>query len=221
MEELKEIIAHNIASLRKQNGMTQLELAERLNYSDKAVSKWERGESIPDIAVLKSIAELFGVTLDYLVRADHSREESMPQNPHSKRNRVLITGMSIVLVWLIATFLFINFNLVSEHFQYMWHIFVYAVPASMVVWLVFNALWFNPRRNFLIISLLVWTLLVAIYLPLMNLSVSLWQIFFIGIPAQVIIVLWSGIRWRPADKKAKKKNKKHAQEDTADESDTL
>lgn len=219
MEELKEIIAGNITALRKQNGMTQLELAERLNYSDKAVSKWERGESIPDVAVLKTIAGLFGVTLDYLVKAEHEDEESMPSNSHSKRNRVLITGMSIVLVWLIATFLFINFNLVSQEFQYMWQIFAYAVPVSMVVWLVFNALWFNPRRNFLIISLLIWSLLLAIYLPLMSLSVSLWQIFFLGIPAQIIIVLWSGIRWRPSHKKDKKKKTK--QEESADESNPV
>ena len=72
MSEIKPIIAKNIASLRTSAGLTQLELAEKLNYSDKAVSKWERGESTPDVAVLTHIADLFGVPLDYLVREDHS-----------------------------------------------------------------------------------------------------------------------------------------------------
>ena len=61
MEELREIIAKNISDLRKKSGLTQIELAEKLNYSDKAVSKWERGDSVPDVGVLKQIADLFGV----------------------------------------------------------------------------------------------------------------------------------------------------------------
>ena len=71
MEDLKKIIARNIVDLRRANNMTQLELAEKLNYTDKAVSKWERGESLPDISVLKTIADLFGVKIDYLVTVDH------------------------------------------------------------------------------------------------------------------------------------------------------
>ena len=66
--DIKIVIAKNIADLRLANGMTQLELAERINYSDKAVSKWERAESMPDIAVLTEIADLFQVSLDDLVR---------------------------------------------------------------------------------------------------------------------------------------------------------
>ena len=61
MEDLREIIAKNIADLRREQNLTQAELAARLNYSDKAVSKWERGESMPDITVLKEIADLFSV----------------------------------------------------------------------------------------------------------------------------------------------------------------
>ena len=58
MEDLKLIIAKNIVMLRRRDGMTQFELAQRLNYSDKAVSKWERGESVPDIAVLKALTDI-------------------------------------------------------------------------------------------------------------------------------------------------------------------
>ena len=67
MSDIKAIIAKNITALRQNHKMTQIELAEKLNYSDKAVSKWERGESVPDISVLKQIADLFGVTVDYLL----------------------------------------------------------------------------------------------------------------------------------------------------------
>ena len=55
MEDLKQIFAENLSALRKKKGWTQMELAERLHYSDKAVSKWERGESLPDVVILKPV----------------------------------------------------------------------------------------------------------------------------------------------------------------------
>ena len=75
MDEIKLIIARNITDLRRKNNMTQAELAEKLNYSDKAVSKWERGESLPDVTVLKCIADTFRVTVDYLLQPEHHEQE--------------------------------------------------------------------------------------------------------------------------------------------------
>ena len=194
MEELKMIIAGNIGKLRREAGLTQLELAEKLNYSDKAVSKWERGESIPDVGTLKGIADLFSVTVDYLLRADHPLEVAAKREytKTQRRNRKLISAMSCVLVWLIATFVYANVDLVTHGYVRMWLIFVYAVPATLIVMLVFNSIWGNPRRNFIIISVLVWSLLASVYLT--ALPLNLWLIFIIGIPAQVIILLWAGIR---------------------------
>lgn len=207
MENLKAIIAGNIAELRKQRGMTQLELAEALNYSDKAISKWERGESIPDVMVLTQIARLFSVPLDYLVEEEHPAE-ALPEEPHHarrvKRNRTLITAISVVLVWLVAIFLFSTFNLIvaAPELHNMWQLFVYAVPFSCVVWLVFNSLWFNHRWNFIIISLLLWSALGAICLSLLSLNLPIWQLLLLGVPGQIIVVLWSGIRRR--DRRQKK-----------------
>lgn len=197
MDELKVIIAENIQSLRRDAGMTQAALAEKLNYTDKAVSKWERGESVPDVAVLRDIADLFGVTVDYLLRQDHTaKTEPMPL--HSKKRRVSnhasITCMSILLVWLIATFAFVLVDIVSPAVKSHWLAFVYAVPASMVVWLIFNSIWFCRRWNFLIISLLMWTALASLYLTLLPLNANIWQIFGLGVPGQAIIVLWSRLK---------------------------
>ena len=66
--DTKSIIANNIIELRKSKKWTQIELAEKLNYSDKAISKWERAESLPDVTVLQQIAALFSVSVDYLDR---------------------------------------------------------------------------------------------------------------------------------------------------------
>ena len=105
MEEMKLAIAKNIAALRQASRMTQLELAEKLNYSDKAISKWERGESIPDVLVLKSIADLFGVSLDYLLETDHDQKPMPSQESpgYRHRNRKVTTTLSVLLVWTCAS----------------------------------------------------------------------------------------------------------------------
>lgn len=197
--ELKQIIADNVSTLRRDAGMTQAELAEKLNYTDKAVSKWERGESCPDITVLKAIAELFGVTVDYLITEEHEKNTVIPEPTKKRRfgNHISITFISVLLVWLVATFTFVLIDLISNDFTCHWLAFVYAVPVSMIVWLVFNSIWFSTRRNFLIISLLMWTFLMALFLTLLPAGFNIWQIFIVGIPGQAIIFLWSRIKGRP------------------------
>ncbi len=199
MDDLKQIVAANITDLRKKNNITQAELAQRLNYTDKAVSKWERGESLPDVAVLKQIADIFSVKIDYLVTAEHTDKtlEIPRKSSRRLRNHRLIAAMSVVLVWLVATLLFVNIQLVLPDLVHQWLAFVFAVPVTCIVWLVFNAVWFDKKRNFFIISLLVWSILACIYLCLLCLiQYNAWLLFVIGIPAQIIIFLWSGIRLR-------------------------
>ena len=208
MEELRSVIAKNISSLRQASGMTQAELAQKLNYSDKAVSKWERAESIPDVSVLRDLSVLFGVTVDYLLTSDHVAalpETTLPEKL-ANRNHSFITAMSIVLVWLVATFLFVLIELLPYPATGHWMVFVYSVPVSIVVWLIFNSIWFNSRRNFLIISLLIWTTLASIHVSFLPFQHNIWLIFITGIPGQVIILLWSKIRYikRPRKMKAPK-----------------
>lgn len=196
MQELKNVIAKNIQKLRQEKGMTQLELAEKLNYSDKSVSKWERGESLPDITVLKAVADLFQVTLDYLVEEEHRgkplTKEMLDKN--RKRNCYIVTITSIFMVVLMATLIYFILAMIFPGKNYPWLCYAYAVPAAFVVWLVFNSIWFNPRRNFLIVSLLVWSLLLALYMTFSMLGYFIWPILLVGIPAQVIIWMWSKLK---------------------------
>ena len=209
MDDIKTIIAENIVALRKGNAMTQAGLAERLNYSDKAISKWERGESVPDIAVLKAIADIFGVTVDYLITREHDeippelsdeeiekrekRERRLEKKERLKKPHAIIAAMSVLLVWLIATLLFVildaSLSATVKHFL----VFPYAVVASAIVWLVFNSLWFNKRRNYLIISLMIWSLAVAVHISVLSGGHNFWQIYLLGIPSQIIVALWSVI----------------------------
>lgn len=199
-DRIKTVIAANIAALRRQHSMTQLELAEKLNYTDKAISKWERGESIPDVLVLKQMADIFGVTVDYLLEEEHPVSVEEPSQEDMKkqqsvRTRSFVTGMSILLVWLVATVLFMIVDMAWEDVVFHWMVFVYAIPASMVLWLILNSIWFNRRRNYLIISMLMWSILVAVYVTVVCLAAyNAWIIFMLGIPGQAIIVMWSRLK---------------------------
>ena len=167
-----------------------------------AVSKWERGESVPDISVLKSIADLFGVTVDYLITSEHGdeNENSPDYEKDSKllierrqRKHLMIMGMSILLVWLVAAAIFVPIDIIFTEAKTHWLAFVFAVPMSALVWLIFNSLWFNKRKNYLIISIMVWTLIISVYLTLLSFGHNVWQFYLFGIPGQLIIILWSKI----------------------------
>jgi transcriptional regulator with XRE-family HTH domain len=198
VEDIKPIIAKNITALRQNAKLTQIELAERLNYSDKAVSKWERAESIPDITVLKTIADMFDVPLDYLVRENSElpvQEIQEEPAPHKRRNRKVVTALSILLVWFVATTVFVILD-ASVNSQLNFLCFAYAVPVSMIVWLVMNSIWFNTRKNYLIISLLMWTVLGSVGLTLALVHINIWKLAILGLLGQVIIITWSKMQFK-------------------------
>lgn len=195
MEEIKAVIAKNITELRTKSGMTQVDLAEKLHYSDKAVSKWERAESVPEIGTLVALADLFNVPLNYLVCAEHKIKDRKTDDKRKTRNRAIITGMSVLVVWFVALFTYVLIDIISSNIKAHWLTFICAVPVSTIVWLVFNSIWFNRRRNYLIISLLMWSLLAAIHMTFLAFGINIWQIYVLGVPGQTVILLWSRLKF--------------------------
>jgi transcriptional regulator with XRE-family HTH domain len=191
--DIKTIIANNIIELRKSKKWTQIELAEKLNYSDKAVSKWERAESLPDVTVLKQIADVFMVSVDYLLTEEHNQQtdQNLSEKKRKDRNHIIITLLSTMLVFLIATIIFVIFGLISEDLPG-WMVYIYALPIASIVLIVFNAIWGKPVLNYVFISLLLWSLLLAVYLSFIG--KNYWLIFLIGIPGQAIILLWTRLK---------------------------
>lgn len=192
-----EVVSANLVKLRKKNKLTQAELAERIHYSDKSISKWEKGESCPSIAVALEIASFYGLTLNDLV--DQNLEiDDMPsaQNKPHNYSYLVITLLACSVVWLVATIAFIYVTLFLQGAG-AWISFVCAVPVTCIVLLIFNSLWGNKRLNYLIISIFTWTLLTSIFLVILLASQYadlLWTIFILGIPIQVSTILWSQLK---------------------------
>lgn len=189
LDDVKDIIAENLVRLRTKANLTQLQLAEILNYSDKAVSKWERGESIPDIRVLMQIAGVYNVSLDDIVCRPQEKEVKPVLNKRKKH--VLITLLAFALVWFIATGVFVILCYIPD-LSYEWLSFVAAAFVSSIVLTVFSGVWGNRITNAVTSSLILWTLAAFLYIVL-SLYVSvdnLWLIFIAATPFEVLIILW-------------------------------
>lgn len=201
-EKLKYQIGANIAAYRKRAGLTQAGLAEKLNYSDKAVSKWERGESIPDVLTLMQLAAQFDITVgDLLVDP-----EALPGNPGKlekamtqvsekalkrKANKNVILALSSTLVWFVALFAFVVLSSFDFLDKYSCLLFFYAIPANAIVLLSLRSAWHDFRWNKALISAIVWGSLLSIYVTLKAvMGIRFWKIFLLGIPGQIAIFLW-------------------------------
>lgn len=166
---------------RKQAGLTQAELADKLGYSDKAVSKWERGEAIPDIETLRALAALFGVTVDALI-SDRKKKKT-------SRRRILVPLLSSALVWVVATLIYVSVRMFLPDASRLWLAFVYALPVSAVICLVFSCVWHARVYELLSETALIWTLALAVFLT-MPVYGGKEFIFLLPIPLQVLAVLW-------------------------------
>ena len=194
IDYFKKIVASNITKLRNNMGMTQAQLGDALNYSDKSVSKWERGESLPDVYVLKSIADMAGVTVDWLLE-EHEGDaaEELPAPAGGRRySRKFILLTVLAGIWALAILLFVILWITGS---VNWLIFVYAVPVSLITTLVLNSVWGSGVVNLYIISGLIWGIICSVYLSFLD--NNWWQLFLIGVPAQIIIIFAFSIKKRP------------------------
>ncbi|MBE5741050.1 MAG: helix-turn-helix transcriptional regulator [Clostridiales bacterium] len=209
MENINKVIGKNLSILRKRNKLTQMELAEKFNYSDKSISKWETGESLPSIEVLYELASFYNVTLDDLTHEDV--EFTTPAKPKSDKppkmfpTSLIVTLLSVCAVWLCATVLFVLLKILAHINYYM--AFLWALPLSCIVLIVFNSIWGRFRYLFIILSVLVWSLLASIHIQLLLVGINIWPVYIVGAPLQIAIILWGAMVKKPRgyykEKKAK------------------
>lgn len=190
-EKLRSQIGNSIAAFRKQCGMTQAELAEKLNYSDKAVSKWERGESVPDVMTLVQLSELFGVSLNDMVGSTDvaATAKKLAKPPKRRVNKVVIQMLVSLLVWFVALFVYVVMS--SIGLPRSWIGFIYAIPVNAIVLLCLRSAWHKYRLNFLLVSLIVWGSLVSFHTSMLIFTgFNIWKLFLLGLLGQAAVWLW-------------------------------
>jgi len=193
MENINEHVSKNITLLRKENKWTQQDLADKLNYSDKTISKWERGESTPDIEMLCKVAEIFNVDLDYLVTEHTENDIKKHQNDSQIRIRnILILIMMCVAVYLIAAIIFVYATLRDpNNAKRFWVTFLMAVPICALISNLYARRMHKWLMRLISVSIFVWTIIASVYCGSLTLGQNnFWLLFLIGIPIQAAICLF-------------------------------
>lgn len=190
MEELefKKVVSENLVKFRRENGLTQLDIAKKLNYSDKAVSKWERGEAVPDAFVLKQLSTIYNVSVDDLL----CKKEDKKRIPFSlkrafKNKHFIINCLACGLAWLVACIVFVVLSYTSIR-DSAYLAFIYALPVGAIANLVLTTIWSPKWVSGIFATIVLWTGFLAVYLTVR--IDKFWLIFIIAIPIQVLIVLW-------------------------------
>ena len=186
-ENLTAVIAENLAYYRKKSLLTQSELASKLNYSDKSISKWERAEGVPDIYILKQLADLYGISVnDFLSTRKKERIAKLFVS------KLLITLLAVGLVWFVSTLAFSVITLFTQDKPINWDawlVFIYAIPVTCIVMIVFNNLYFKRALNIIPVSILCWSIALSLHLSFMDIP-KITVIYFIVIPFQVLVIIF-------------------------------
>ncbi len=195
LEELTHIVAKNLTYYRKLNHLTQLDLAEKISYSDKAISKWERAEALPDVYILTLFADIFHITVNDLL-TEKSIKEIEHQEKEIKKsflyNKFVISLLAAGLVLFIAVVLFAFTKIIAPKVSFSWLYFIDALPIISIIYIVFSKLYWKPWARFISISFLNWSLALAIYLSLdvfFNIK-YLWMLFIIAAAFEVLVIFW-------------------------------
>lgn len=227
MEDINKIIGNNLLKLRKNMKLTQLELAEKFNYSDKSISKWENGESLPSVDILYQLAEFYGTTLDGLTSEDdilnstNNKKKNKQHKEHTPKmfpTKPIVTLLAVCAVWICATVLFVMLKIMAQINYPM--CFMWAWCASFIVLTVFISIWGTNKMLFPTISILMWTIIASVHLQLLLANINIWPIYFLGIPFQVAIILWGALVKKPKGyyKKLREEEKLRKQENKQKES---
>ena len=191
MEEMRRQIASNLVYLRKKSGMTQQGLAEKLNYSDKAVSKWERGDGLPDVFVLKQIANMYGVTVDDVMTKDLSKSKIIKLAGKFKIDKRLLIAMLLSLcVLLVATIVTVVLLLAfpTLTFEVAKYSYLSAVIVSLCIFAVFFAILRKHWPLFVCASAVIWLACLLVSLALAHLQIDA-LIFLFGALVQLLIAV--------------------------------
>lgn len=189
MADLKEIIAKNLTELRKKNNLTQNELAEKLNYSDNTVSRWEHAEITPSVETLVEIAKIYDIPVELILK-ENAVQEGQKVNKLERVKKIAILLMLACQVWFVAAVAYFYADTVFD--VNAWIVFVWSIPVCCLVVLIFTVMWKARITNFVMTTILIWTLITATYLQFLQYNIYL--IFILGLPLQASLTIWTFVR---------------------------
>lgn len=193
MENTNKIVSQNLIKFRTSAGMTQAELAEKLCYSDKSISKWERGEGLPDLNILIKLSKIYHVSLDELVGQEVEPKKLNLLAKFQKHKKLFISLLAGGLVWFVATAIFVTLFMVPSTSHFAWLSFVYAIPVCAIVELVFSVLWSNELVNAFFASCILWGSVLSVCLSI-NWS-KIWLLCVCAAAFEILIIFWFVFRW--------------------------
>ena len=192
-EIIKQTIAANISKYRKLIGLTQIELSEKINYSDKSISKWERGEGIPDITTLVQLSEIFRITVNELVYSSENAPKAAAKgNSTAKRavpNHCFITLLSVGTAWLCGFLTVCIFRFLAPDIADVWNgrVMCYAAAAGFIVWLVLSVLWWPFVWRFICITGIIWSAALSVYVTFP--VAGAWIVFAVAGVMQLLVTV--------------------------------
>lgn len=185
METRKIHFMDNLTRLRKQHGYTQQALADKLNYSDKAVSKWERGEALPDVQTIAEIAFLFHLSIDELVYNEPENIEKISKQREQNPYLIKLSFLIVSSVWMLAVFVFVILTLLLTVRDRLWLTFISALPASMIVFLVFAVI--SKRKLLILFFTGCLTLSISLLTFLVIIHPYDWLLFLLPLPVVIVV----------------------------------
>lgn len=185
-ETERDILAQNITFFRKKLKISQTELAKRIQYSNKNVSKWERGETTPDIFTVKKLAAIFGISIDTLLSPIASDTKDAIQTKTSvplrwKVYMLLLANAILIMAACIAFFVLKSIDVKSFNIT---HLFVYILPAMDISVFIFICC-IKRRVDPITLSLFGWLLVTCFYISFLG-AKNIEYVYIIAAGYQII-----------------------------------
>lgn len=190
--EDKYIIASNLTNYRKQAGFSQLDLAKKLNYSNKNISKWENGETTPNIFVLKNIADVYGIKVDDLLteKSDLAEYGQEMKNKQASRRKKIFKAtflfLAIAILFTVASIAIYVLTLTNVTGFNKWLIYLYILPLSFLCVYIFIRVE-KKLIDIVSLSLIGWSICLCIYLSFISME-NIEYIFLVGFAYQLIAI---------------------------------
>ena len=198
-ETWRQALAENLTKNRRDKGLTQAEVGAQINYSDKSVSKWERGDGVPDLSALMQLSELYDTTPDALLGCVREEPEALPEKKTGRIVDHTLFLLSMVSgIWLLAVIAFCVLRFAWPSMEHGWLAFIYALPMTFASLGASFLVWRTYPWAFGALSAAVWTLCLSLQLTLPTENSGMFYVFggVLQLMAMLVVAIVTREHWK-------------------------